>query len=166
MADLRSLIPAHREIADRIRAMFPEESEENLADTIEGESSLPGAIMIALRAAIEREANGKALGEIIETMVGRKRRLDEGARNIRLAALNAMSEGGLKKLAAPDLSVSVSYTKPKILLLDNGDSVPDEFCKIVRTPSKTDIAKAIAEGREVPGVTLSNPEPYLTVRRQ
>ena len=124
MPDLRPLIPAHREIADRIREMFP-----------------------------------------AETMTARKRRFTEGARNLRLASLHAMEAVGLKKLAAPDMTVSVGTTRPKVLITDE-TAIPDDLCKLTRTPIKTDIAKAMAEGREVPGVTLGNPETHLTVHRR
>jgi hypothetical protein len=145
--------------------MFPEETDETLADTIEGESDLPAAIISVLRAAIEREVTAKALADLIETMVGRKRRFEEGARNLRLAALHTMCESGLKKLAAPDLSVSVSRGKPRLIITDDA-AVPDDLCKISRAPSKTEIAKAMADGREVPGVTLGNPEPFLSIHRR
>jgi hypothetical protein len=158
------LIPAHREIADRIREMFPAEDDETLADTIEGESDLPAAIISVLRAALEREVTAKALADLIETMVGRKRRFEDGARTLRVAALHAMEEVGLKKLAAADMTVSVGTTKPKVLITDEA-AVPADLCRIVRTPSKPDIAKAIAEGREVSGVVLGNPERFLRVTR-
>jgi hypothetical protein len=159
------LIPAHREIAERIREMFPAEDDETLADTIEGESDLPAAIISVLRAAIEREVTAKALADLIEVMVARKRRFEDDARNLRGAALHAMCETGLKKLAAPDMSVSVTTGKPRIMITDDS-LVPDDLVRITRTPSKTDIAKAMAEGREIPGVTLGNPEPFLSIHRR
>jgi hypothetical protein len=159
------LIPAHREIAERVREMFPAEDEETLADTIEGESDLPGAIIAVLRAAIEREVTVKALADLIETMVGRKRRFEDGARSLRVAALHAMEEVGLKRLAAPDFSVWIATTKGKVIITDES-AIPDDLCRITRTPSKTDIAKAIIEGREVPGVTIGNSETHLTVHRR
>jgi hypothetical protein len=159
------LIPAHREIAERIREMFPAEDDETLADTIEGESDLPAAIISVLRAAIEREVTAKALADLIDTMVGRKRRFEEGARNLRGAALHTMEEVGLRKLAAPDMTVSVGTTRPKVLIVDDA-AVPDDLCKITRAPSRTEIAKALAEGRDVPGVTLGNPETHLTIHRR
>jgi hypothetical protein len=159
------LIPAHREIVERVREMFPEETDETLADTIEGESDLPAAIISVLRAAIEREVTAKALADLIDTMVGRKRRFEEGARNLRGAALHTMEEVGLRKLAAPDMTVSVGTTRPKVLIVDDA-AVPDDLCKITRAPSRTEIAKALAEGRDVPGVTLGNPETHLTIHRR
>jgi hypothetical protein len=145
--------------------MFPEETDETLADTIEGESDLPAAIISVLRAAIEREVTAKALADLIDTMVGRKRRFEEGARNLRGAALHTMEEVGLRKLAAPDMTVSVGTTRPKVLIVDDA-AVPDDLCKITRAPSRTEIAKALAEGRDVPGVTLGNPETHLTIHRR
>jgi hypothetical protein len=162
LPDLRQLVPAHQAIVDRIREMYPEATEDDLLDTIEGESNLQDAIIAVMRHAIEREATGKALGDLIDRMTARKRRLEEGARSLRSAALQAMQESGLKKLPAPDFSLSVGQTKPKIIITDD-KAVPDHFCKIERSPSKTMIADEFAAGRDVPGATRGNSTPFLTV---
>jgi type I site-specific restriction endonuclease len=165
--DIAAALQEHRTFRTQLLAAFPElaEDEETLRDTLEGISDLDQQILAALRHAIEREAHGKAIAELVETMTARKRRLEEGARAIRGAALHAMQEAGLKKLAAADMTVSVGTGKAKVIITDD-QAVPDDLCRVTRTPSKTDIAKALSEGREVPGIILGNPEPFLSVHRK
>jgi hypothetical protein len=165
LTDLRSLVPAHRAIVEAIRAAFPDETEESLADTIEGESDLPGAVVAVLRAALEREAQAKAIkDELIARLLYRAHRLEDGAKSLRAAALQAMQEAGLPKIQAIDMSVSVGRGKPRVIITDT-DLVPDWACIIKREPSKAAISKVLATGTDVPGVTLGNPQPFLTIHR-
>jgi hypothetical protein len=168
MTDLRALVPAHRAIVEQVSAMFPEEDQDTLADTIAGESSLPDAIVAVLRAALEREAQAKAINdELIARLLYRAHRLEDGAKSLRAAALQAMQEAGLPSIKAIDMSVSVGHGKPKVVIIDP-DLVPDALCKIVREPSKTLIAAAIKNfcgTEDIPGVTLGNPQPFLTIHR-
>jgi hypothetical protein len=163
--DLRSLVPTHRAIVEQVSAMFPEEDQDTLADTIAGESDLPDAIVAVLRAALEREAQAKAIkDELIARLTERARRLEDGAKSLRAAALQAMTEAGLPKIQAIDMSVSVGRGKPSVIITDLA-LVPDALCRTVREPSKTLIANAIANTGDVPGATLGNPQPFLTIHR-
>lgn len=166
MPDLSVSVQNDHSLRAQLLELWPSlaEDSETLIDTLDGVSSFEEEAIAVLRAAIEREAQGKALGELIEGMTGRKRRLEEGARTMRLMVLHAMSETGRKKLSAPDFTASVGIGKPKVLVTDE-TAVPFDLCKVSTIPNKTEIAKALADGREVPGVTLSNPEPFLTVRK-
>jgi hypothetical protein len=163
--DLMQLVPQHRAIVQIVREMYPDASDDDLADSIAGESNLPDAVLSVLRAALVREATGKALGELIDQMVARKRRLEDGAKSLRAAALQAILEGGvIMPLRAPDMSVSLGRGKPKVVITD-ADKVPLDLCKIIREPSKSAIAEAIENGQEVPGVVLGNATPHLSIHR-
>jgi hypothetical protein len=163
--DLLSLVPQHRAIVSAIRQMFPETADDDLADTIAGESNLPDAIVATLRAALVREATGKALGELIDQMTARKRRIEDGAKTLRAAALQAIQEGGVAlPIRAPDMSISVGHGKPRVQITEP-DRVPDHLCTFRREPSKTMIAEAIAAGEDVPGVVLGNSAAFISVHR-
>ncbi len=163
--DLRALLPEHRAIVTRVREMFPEESDDDLADSIAGLSNLPDAILAVLRNALEREAMAKAIDDdLIARLVARSRRLKEGAQSLRAAALQAMQEAGLPSIKAADMSVSIGRGKPKVLIIDAA-LVPSDLCKTTVEPSKTLIAAALAEGKDIPGVTLGNPQAFLTIHR-
>lgn len=164
--DLGGALLTRKNLRQQLVEVYPgiEEDETALLDTLEGIDDLPEQIITTLRTAVEREAAATALAEIIKTMTGRKQRLEDGAKTLRVAVLHAMEEAGIPKIPAPDMTVTVGRGKPKVLITDPA-SVPDDLCRISREPNKTDIAKAIAEKRNVPGVTLGNPQSFLTVRR-
>ncbi len=163
--DLQSLVPAHLAIVSAIANAFPDESENDLIDTIAGESDLPDAIVAVLRAAIEREAQAKAIkDELIATLVSRARRLEEGAKKMRGAALEAMQEAALPRIRAIDMTVSVGRGKPRVQIIEP-ELIPAVLCRIVREPNKIDIGKVLASGTDVPGAALGNPQPFLTVHR-
>jgi hypothetical protein len=166
--DLAPSIMAHKALVEQVRAAFPEESEDDLADSIEGLSTIDDAIFAVLRAALEREAMAKALGEMIESMAGRKGRLLAGAQSMRAAALHAMQECGLKKLQAPDMSLSVSPGKPKLIITDEA-AVPPSLCRVKSEPDKKAIAEWLVEaGTEATPswITWGNPQPFLSIHRR
>jgi len=166
--DLSVSVRARQNLRAQLLAMYPtldtDDDADALNDTLEGLDTLNEDIVAVLRNALEREAMGKALGELIDGMTARRRRLDEGARSLRAAALQAMQEGGIPKLSAPDMTVSVGHGKPKIIVIDEAE-IPDDLCRIRREPNKTEIAKALAEGRDVPGVERGNATSFLTIHR-
>ncbi len=163
--DLNALVPAHRAIVEAIRGMFAEYDEDELADTIAGESDLPDAIVAVLRAAIEREAQAKAIkDELVATLISRARRLEEGAKKMRGAALEAMQAGGLPKIKSIDMTISVGRGKNRVQITEP-DLIPAALCRIIREPNKIEIGKILLEGTNIPGATLGNPIPFLTVHR-
>ncbi len=164
MTDLRRAVAIHRELVERIKAAFPAQTEESLADTIEGETQLDAAILATIRAALEREAMAEALGRMVEQMRARKDRLASGAETLRKAAKHAMTESGLTKLSAPDLTASVGNGPAKVVVTDEA-ALPEAYVRIKREPDKRAIGNALKDGHPVPGASLSNPEMQLTVRR-
>ncbi len=163
--DLARLVPAHRAIVEQLQAMFPAEDLESLGDTIAGCSDLPSALATVLRNAMEREAYGKAVAEMIETLTARKRRLEEGAKSMRLAVMEAMQTAGIPKLNEPDFSASIGRGKPKVVITEP-TLIPDELCRIVREPNKIEIGKALSDGADVPGACLGNSPSFLSIHRR
>lgn len=158
---------SRRSLRDSLLAQYPAliEDDETLSDTLAGIDDFEEQCLAVLRAALEREAMGKALGEMIDTMQTRRRRLEDGARTMRGAVLEAMQEAGLKSMKAPDMSVSIGAGKPKIVVIDE-NRIPDRLCRISRTANKIEIASALAAGEKVDGVELGNPQPFLIVHRR
>jgi hypothetical protein len=164
LPDLKEAVKGYHGLREQLLGIFPElaEDEQALADTLEGISTLDEQIIEVMRYVIEREDHGRAIAERIEKLTARKRRLEEGAKALRSMVLEALMDSGLKKMVAPDFSLSVGQTKPKIIITDDR-AVPDRLCKIERTPSKTMIADEFAAGRDVPGAAPSNSTPFLTI---
>jgi hypothetical protein len=97
-------------------------------------------------------------------MQGRLDRLQDRASKRRQIAKDVMVELDLKKITAPDFTVSIRPGTPALLVLDEA-AVPSIYWE-PREPrlNRQELLSELKEGAEIEGVALSNPEPVLSVR--
>ncbi|HWU36397.1 MAG TPA: siphovirus Gp157 family protein, partial [Candidatus Acidoferrum sp.] len=102
-------------------------------------------------------------GRIAE-MQQRLERLHERAAKRRQVVKDTMVELDLKKLTAPDFSASIRPGMPALLVI-NEAAVPSIYWE-PREPrlDRQGLLAELKQGAEITGVTLSNPEPVLSVR--
>lgn len=151
-------------IRDRIRANDTEIDEQTLADTVEGLTDLHEIIQAVVRSALVDEALARGLKSRIVDMHGRFDRLQDRASKRRQIAKDVMVHLDLKKIDAPDFTVSIREGIPSLTVI-NEDEVP----KIYWQPGeprlkRQQLAEDLKNGEEVVGAELSDPEPILTVR--
>jgi hypothetical protein len=154
----------YRSIRDRIRAEDPQIDEQTLADTVEGLTDLHEIIAAVVRSALADEALATGLKSRIAEMQDRLDRLQDRASKRRQIAKDVMVELDLKKITAPDFTVSVRPGMPALLVLDEA-AVPSIYWQ-PRDPrfDRQGLLNDLKEGANITGVTLSNPEPVLSVR--
>jgi len=154
----------YRVIRDRIRAQDPQIDEQTLADTVEGLTDLHEIVAAIVRAALADEALATGLKGRIAEMQDRLARLQECAAKRRQIAKDVMIELDVKKITAPDFTVSVRPGMPSLLVLDEA-AVPSIYWE-PREPrlNRQKLANELKDGAEITGVALSNPEPVLSVR--
>ena len=154
----------YRSIRDRIRAEDPNIDEQTLADTVEGLTDLHDIIIALIRSALADEALASGLQGRIAEMEERLGRLQDRASKRRQIAKDVMVELDLKKITAPDFSISIRPGMPSLLVLDE-NVVPSIFWQPSEPRLKRqELLSELKQGAEVEGVTLSNPEPILSVR--
>jgi len=155
---------SYRTIRDRIRAEDPQIDEQTLADTVEGLTDLHEIVAAIVRAALADEALATGLKGRIAEMQDRLARLQECAAKRRQIAKDVMIELDVKKITAPDFTVSVRPGMPSLLVLDEA-AVPSIYWE-PREPrlNRQKLANELKDGAEITGVALSNPEPVLSVR--
>ena len=75
-----------------------------------------------------------------------------------------MVECDLKKLTAPDFTASIRPGMPALMVIDEA-AVPSIYWE-PREPrlNRQGLVADLKQGTEITGVTLSNPEPVLSVR--
>src|SRR5262245_25897075 len=97
-------------------------------------------------------------------MQDRLDRLQDRASKRRQIAKEAMVELDLKKITAPDFTVSIRPGTPALLVLDEA-AVPSIYWE-PREPrlNRQGLLNGLKDGAEIQGVALSNPEPVLSVR--
>ena len=151
-------------IRDRIRAQDPQIDDETLADTVEGLTDVHEILQAVIRAALADEALVQGLKGRIAEMEDRLGRLQDRALKRRQIARDVMVELDLKKLQAPDFTATVRQGTPSLLVIDEA-AVPSIFWE-PREPrlKRQELAQELKHGAEIAGVTLSNPEPVLSVR--
>jgi hypothetical protein len=154
----------YRTIRDRIRAEDPSIDEQALADTVEGLTDLHEIIAAIVRAALADEALASGLKVRIAEMQDRLERLQDCAAERRQIAKDVMVELDLKKITAPDFTVSIRTGMPALLVLDEA-TVPSIYWE-PREPrlNRQELLSDLKGGADINGVALSNPEPVLSVR--
>ena len=154
----------YRTIRDRIRTEDPKIDEQTLADTVEGLTDLHEIVAAIVRAALADEALATGLKDRIAEMQDRLDRLQDCAAKRRQIAKDVMVELDIKKITAPDFTVSVRPGMPALLVLDEA-AVPSIYWQ-PRDPrlDRQGLLNDLKEGADIKGVTLSNPEPVLSVR--
>lgn len=154
-----------RSLKAQLLALYPElaEDEQALIDSLDGISDLDEQIIAAMRAALEREAYAEGLAGLIKQMGERKKRLTDGADNIRAAVLHTMLEAGRSKIAAADMTLATNPGRDGVQIIDERE-VPDLYVVITRKPDMKAINAAAKEGVNIPGTASRNPRPFLTVR--
>jgi hypothetical protein len=160
------LVARHKALALAIARDFPEADEETLTDTLEGASDLPQLLIAVLRSREVDLSLIEALHRRLEAQRARLERLQSRAEQKRVLVTTAMQEAGLKRLVAPDFTVSLRAGPPKVVVIDESQ-IPAEFW-VARLPrlDRQQLLAALKAGRSVPGALLSNPETTLAVRRQ
>ena len=151
-------------IRDRILAEDPQIDEQTLADTVEGLTDVHDILAAIVRAALADEALANGLKGRIAEMQDRLERLQECAAKRRQIAKETMIELEIKKITAPDFTVTIRPGMPSLLVIDE-QAVPSIYWQPVAPRLKRqELLTELKQGSEITGVTLSNPEPVLSVR--
>jgi hypothetical protein len=154
----------YQAIRERVRSEDPQIDEQTLADTVEGLTDLHDIIAALIRSALADEALATGLKSRIADMQERLDRLQDRASKRRQLAKDVMVDLNLKKITAPDFTVSIRPGTPSLLVLDEA-AVPSIYWQAVSPRlNRQELLSDLKEGTEITGVTLSNPEHVLSVR--
>lgn len=164
MTEISTVLSIHQTIRSRIIALDADIDEVTLADTLEGLSDLNEIVAAVVRGALFDEALAAGLKAHIVVLQNRHARIARRAEARRQLARDAMIEAGLKKIAAPDFTLSVRPGSPSLIVTAEAD-VPAAYWR-PRDPvlDRAGLMADLKAGAPIPGVALSSPEPVLSVR--
>jgi hypothetical protein len=163
--DARSLaLSTYLVVRNRIRAEVTDIDEQTLADTVEGLTDLHEILAAIVRSALIDEALAEGLRNRMKQMQARLIRFDERAEKQRCIARDVMIEADIKKITAPDFTVSIRSGTPHVAVTDEAGIPADYWRQQAPKLDRQAVLSALKRGAQIPGVELSNPQPVLSVR--
>ena len=167
MSDIRA--EAIREInaATAIKAGLATltDDEDVIRDTLEGETNLDGCIRALILSIDEDKVLVDGLKERIKDLSERKTRFEARIEAKRALVAQAMEIAEWKKKEFDIATVSLGKPAPQMRILEEADIPPGYW---IAGDPKLDRKRLLADLKEqqsIPGVTLANGSPVLTIRR-
>jgi len=163
--------PLHKELAlhekykAELKEQFPDDSDADLHDTLEGLTDLNELICYIIRSCEDDEAMIVGLKERVKEFQDRLSRLQLRVDKKRDSVAAVMERAELKKITAPEFTISLRTISGKLKVVDD-DKLPEKYWKVRREPDKTAINAADKSGEEVPGTVRGNGYVSITVRKK
>ena len=164
MDSLSLALTFYQTMRDRIRAEMIDIDEETLADTVEGLTDLHEILAAIVRAALVDEALAEGLRKRAKEMQERLARFEERALKQRGIARDVMVEADIKKITAPDFTVSIRSGSPHLSVTDEAVIPIDYWRQQAPKLDRHAVLGALKRGIQIPGAELSNAQPVLSVR--
>lgn len=158
-----------REVAalwQAVRTIAGEDDDQTVVDTVDGETDAIAALRRTVRLAQEAEANADAARALAQIYAARAKTLDDRAERLRGHAAGFMQEVGEKTLRLPEGTISWRAAGPRLCgVMPSVADLPDDCVKLQRVKHEPSIKAALAEGRTIADLYLSNGGAALTIRR-
>jgi len=170
MTNLYSAASLNAIMRDELLRAFPglADDTEALADTLEGASNFKEAVAYVMNEMDEDQMLIAAINQRMAVLTARRERLELRAERMRAALCQAMERAGEKRVTLPECTVSLATVPGKVIIIDES-LIPDRFMVYPEAPpprpDKLTLARALKEGIEVEGATLSNGSVTVKVRR-
>lgn len=164
--NIKNAVTAHNQIKARLLEQFPDlaDDEQALLDTLDGESNLDRAVVAVFESALDDEGRASVIADRLDALAERRSRFQDRAKAKRNVIVSAMEDAGVKKIEAPEVTLSLRQAPASVVITDEA-AIPAAFVEteIVKKLDKAAIKAALNEG-PVPGAALSNGGVSLTAR--
>lgn len=155
-----------RQQIENLRVAHPDlvEDDETWMLAIESETDLDAVLTKIVRKIEDTKALEVGTKDRLDELRARKDRFGRKVDSLRGLAFKMMEAAGVDAMVLPEATISIRKGLPHLVGEADAASLPDELCKISRDVDRTKVKEAIKQGRDVPGFSLSNSSPSLTIR--
>ena len=151
----------------RIRAVLIDQYDldaETLADTLEGATDLPEALLAAAEQIGEYDIMLAGLTEYIAGLTARKSRLTRSKETLRTVILQAMDKADIETVTGPAMTLTARTTPAQPIIMTESDIPSRFFTSQPPTLDKKALGESLRNKEAIPGATLSNGGLSLAVR--
>jgi hypothetical protein len=141
------------------------DDEQAFLDTLDGESDVIEAARRTVRWMNEQAAYEAAMKGLADTYAARSKVFAGRVSGARVALFHFLQRLGMRSMALPEATLSIANGRQAVAGDPVGDDLPDDLVRVKREPDLTAILAALKAGQQVPGCSLSNGAPTLTVRK-
>lgn len=113
---------------------------------------------------LEAEAMVALVKDRINQLATRQARFEARADWARTVTADMLEALSFRRLERPQYTLSISPGRAGVRITEL-NLVPEGLVKVERRPLLAQIGDRLRQGDQVPGAELSNPRPYLTIRR-
>ena len=156
----------HEYLREQLAEKFPNEDAVTLRDTLEGMTDLTDMLTELIRSSLDDKALVTALKQRMADMKERCDRFETRAQKKRDLVWSTMERADIKKIAVPDLTVGLRVGRVSLKVTDE-KIIPSQFW-VPQDPklNRAELLRQLEghEGITIPGATLTNAPPTLSVR--
>ena len=151
---------------ENLKLIHPEllEDDEAWLATLESETDFNEILTTIVRRIEDTKALVIGTKDRFEELKARKDRFEHRIDTLRNLAFKIMQAADLAKAELPEATLSLRAGQQQLVGEADPASLPDSLCKISRDLNRTAIKEALKTGQTVPGFSLSNSPPSLSIR--
>jgi len=158
--------PDIRLAISNLKVSYPEllEDDEAWLATLESETDFNEILTTIIRRIEDTKALVIGTKDRFEELKARKDRFEHRVETLRELAFKIMQAAELPKLELPEATLSIRKGSPQLIGDADAETLLPQFRRVSVAPDRKAIKDALEAGQTVPGYTLSNASPSLTIR--
>jgi hypothetical protein len=151
---------------ENLKVSFPDLAgdDESWQMSLESETDLAELLTNLVRKIDDAKALVIGTKDRFEELEQRKARFEHRIDALRQLAFKLMQSAEVTKLELPIATLSIRNGAQQIVGENKPEHLPDDLCKVSRAIDRTKVKEALKAGQHVPGFSLSNAEPSLSIR--
>lgn len=145
-------------------ALDPEIPPEAIADTIEGlEGMFNDKAVRVVHVIANNDSDIDQIDAEIKRLTDRKKVMTNARDRLKEYLRFNMEATGVTKIESPLFNITL--TKPRdVVSIDSEDELPEDYKRVTVAPDKTLIGKALKDGYEVPGASLTKGKSGIRIK--
>ena len=155
-----------RQQIENLKVQYPalKDDDESWQMSLESETEIMGFLTEVVRRIDDAKAMVIGTKDRFEELKARKDRFELRIEALRQLAFKLMSAAEIVRAELPEATLSLRAGTQQLVGEADPQSLPDSLCTISRNLNRTAIKDALKDGQTIPGFTLSNSSPSLTIR--